>query len=99
MITETKNLYHKYMEETARVVNPEIESYFLEYKKDKDFFRIFEPLLKKRLKFPQLRTVISRLSFEIVGGKNWKRIAPILAAMEIHNMYLYLHNWIFDNKN
>jgi len=99
MITETKNLYHKYMQETARVVNPEIESYFLEYKKDKDFFRIFEPLLKKRLKFPQLRTVISRLSFEIVGGKNWKRIAPILAAMEIHNMYLYLHNWIFDNKN
>jgi len=99
MKTNTKNLYHKYMEETARVVNLEIESCFLEYKKNKDFFRIFELLLKKRLKFPQLRPVISRLSFEIVGGKNWKRIAPILAAMEIHNMYLYFHNWIFDNKN
>jgi len=87
------------MEETAGVVNPEIESYFEQYKKDKNFFRILESLLKKRLKFPQLRPVISRLSYEIVGGKNWKRITPILAAMEIHNMYLYFHNWIFDNKN
>ena len=58
----TKQDYFNYMEETAKIVNPEIENYFEGYKENKGFFHIFEPLLKKRLKFPQLRTVISRLS-------------------------------------
>lgn len=91
--------YFNYLKETAKEVNPILLSCFEQLKKqDKEFYKLFKPILDKRLKFPQLRPVIMRISYELVGGKNWQRIAPICAVMELHNMYLYLHNWIFDNK-
>ncbi|MBI2593750.1 hypothetical protein HY384_02745 [Candidatus Daviesbacteria bacterium] len=88
------------MKETAEVVSPLIPAYFETLKeKDKKLFDLTEPLLAKRIKIAQLRPAITRLSYEVCGGKNWKQIAEICAVMEIHNMYLYFHNWIFDNKN
>lgn len=99
MTNEIKIAYHEYMQETAHIVNPKIEYYFEKHKKNEDLFKVLEPFIQKRLQTPQLRTVISRLAYEIVDGENWERITPVMAAMEIQTIYLYLHNWIFDNKN
>lgn len=87
------------MRETANVATPSILSCFEMFREqDSTFYELFQPILERRLKFPQLRPIVTRLSYEMAGGKNWQQIVPICAAMELQTMYLYLHNWIFDNK-
>lgn len=100
MLVLNKDNYFEYVKETGGVVSPIILSCFQVLKDtDTKIYELVEPLLLKRTKIAQLRPVITRLSYEICGGKDWRKIANICAIMEIHNMYLYFHNWIFDNKN
>ncbi|HRH32786.1 MAG TPA: polyprenyl synthetase family protein [bacterium] len=98
-MSDVRKKYFKYLEENSRKVEPIILSFFREIKKNEKLFEIFEPLLLKRLKHKQLRTTITRLAYQICGGKDIKKILPVCSVMELHNMYAYWHNWIFDNKN
>lgn len=83
------------MKETQEVINPILMEYFNKWNTSSD---LLMSLLQRRMKIPQLRCIISRLAFEIVWWLEWERIAPVIAAMEVQTMYLYLHNRIFDNK-
>lgn len=49
-------------------------------------------------KRPKLRPGLTRLGYEICGGKNWRKIIPICAAVEILNVSTYTINKIFDEK-
>lgn len=94
-----KTMYFDYMKETAKACAPAILSYFETFRKrDPQFNSLLTPILERRLKHSQLRAVLTRLSYELVGGENWKTVVPLCTAMELQTMYLYLHNWIFDNK-
>lgn len=94
-----KKMYFDYLKETSGVCSSAILSYFENFgKRDPKFKAIFMPILERRLKHSQLRAVITRLSYELAGGEDWKKVVPLCAAMELQTMYLYLHNWIFDNK-
>ena len=96
---DIREKYFKYLRETSSKVKLEIQGSFSDIKKNKNIYPIFETLIIKRLQHNQLRSTITRLSYEICGGKDWKKIFPACAVMELHTMYAYWHNWIFDNKN
>lgn len=49
-------------------------------------------------KRPKIRPGLVRLGYEICGGKNWRKIIPICAAIEILNVSTYTINKIFDEK-
>lgn len=49
-------------------------------------------------KRPKMRPGLVRLGYEICGGKNWRKIIPICAAVEILNVSTYTINRIFDEK-
>ncbi len=58
------------------------------------------PVLKKRLspEQPKARPLLMRLSFEACGGRDWKRIIPACAAVELLNISTYVTNALFDDK-
>lgn len=47
---------------------------------------------------PLLRPYLGRCLYELAGGRNWKVIAPALAAIELHNISTYQSNLSFDGK-
>lgn len=47
---------------------------------------------------PLLRPYLGRCLYELAGGRNWKMIAPALAAIELHNISTYQTNLSFDGK-
>jgi len=57
-------------------------------------------VVKKRIsdKNPKVRPFLMRLSFEVCGGGDWKRIIPACAAVEFLNISTYVTNAVFDEK-
>jgi len=90
-----KTDYFDYLKNTAQEVDPYVQN-FLEH----HFSRhagLREQLLKRyRFGKPQLRPGIVRLSFEVVGGKNWKKIIPACAAVEVRDTSYYCIDDILD---
>ena len=93
-----KDAYFGLMKETSVEVNTQIEMVLEEYK-GTSLELILKELPERRKKKPQLRPLLARLCYQICSDEDWKKVSPALAAMELHNVYLYIHNWIFDNKN
>lgn len=95
--------YFQKMKETSRIVNPLIIGAIEPLKNvNKDLYDFITniPAFKKRLeKKEKLRPFLLRLAYELVGGKNWKKIAPVCASMELLNISTYIDNTVFDNKN
>lgn len=58
------------------------------------------PVVKKRLsvEHPKVRPLLLRLCFEACGGKDWKKIIPACAAVELLNISTYVTNAFFDEK-
>ena len=99
---ETKEYFQK-MRETSQVVDPIIVksiAYLKNTNKELYEFIINIPAFKKRVeKKDKIRPFLLRLSYELVGGKNWEEIAPACAAVELLNISTYIDNAFFDNKN
>ena len=95
--------YFEIMRETSEIVDPiivESVAYLKETNNELHAFIINIPAFKKRVeKKDKLRPFLLRLSYELSGGKNWKKIAPACAAVEIFNISTYVDNAFFDNKN
>lgn len=95
--------YFKKMRETSDVVNPLIlESVepLKETNKELFDFILNIPAFKKRLeKREKLRPFLLRLAYELVGGKNWEKIAYACASVELLNIATYIDNAVLDNKN
>jgi len=47
---------------------------------------------------PKLRPAIFRFTYEIAGGKYWRRYENIAAAMEMLNLSTYVLNYVLDDK-
>ena len=94
-----KDKYFSLMKETSQEVNKYIERSMSEFPGCGDLENLLRELPNKRKTKPQLRPLLTRLSYQICGGEDWRSIVPALASMELNNIHLYLHNWIFDNKN
>lgn len=69
-------------------------------KTDKPLFDLVSVNIYGRIatKRPKIRPGLVRLGYEICGGKNWRKILPICAAIEILNVSTYTINRIFDEK-
>lgn len=67
---------------------------------DKPLFELIPANVYGRIatKRPKIRPGLVRLGYEICGGKNWRKILPICAAIEILNVSTYTINRIFDEK-
>jgi len=94
-------IYFKYMNETTSRTEKFILRELDKLKKlnKEDYSLVAENLLKRiKTKRPKIRPGLVRLGYEICGGKNWKKIVPICAAIEILNVSTYTINKIFDEK-
>jgi len=69
-------------------------------KEDYSLFELVSENIYGRIdtKKPKMRPLIVRLGYEICGGKNWRKILPVCAAIEILNVSTYTINRIFDEK-
>lgn len=67
---------------------------------DRPLFKLISANIYGRIatKRPKIRPGLVRLGYEICGGKNWRKILPICAAVEILNVSTYTINRIFDEK-
>lgn len=71
----------------TRILSPKLEE-------------IVRSLPDRRKEKPKMRPNMSYLIYRMYGGnKPISEIIPAIALSEISNIHLYLHNWIFDNKN
>lgn len=95
--------YFEKMKETSREVDPLIVGAIEPLKNVNEELYDFItniPAFKKRLeKREKLRPFLLRLAYELVGGKNWEKIAPVCASMELLNISTYIDNAVFDDKN
>lgn len=95
--------YFQKMRETSEVTDPiimESVEYLKETNKGLYDFITNIPAFSKRVeKKDKLRPFLLRLSYELVGGKNWKNVVQACAAVEIFNISTYVDNAFFDNKN
>lgn len=89
------------LNETSEAVWPIIEELIeRQYRKDcsdslREDMNLF---LKKRLGKQLLRPYLARLAYELAGGREWKSILNLLAAVELFNISTYQSNICFDQK-
>jgi geranylgeranyl pyrophosphate synthase len=87
--------YFNYLKETAEFVDPyvrkSIENFFNDYPDIRN-------MLTKRYRFglAQLRPASVRLAYEIAGGKNWNKIIPACAAIEVRDTAYYCYDDVVD---
>lgn len=92
-----KEDYFNYLKETAGwvdlYVKESIENFFNDYPDIRN-------LLTKRYRFglAQLRPASVRLAYEIAGGKNWKKIIPACAAIEVRDTAYYCYDDVADKS-
>lgn len=93
--------YFGFMRQTTYATEKMI---FREIKKlekiDESLFELISTNIYGRIatKRPKIRPGLVRLGYEICGGKNWRKILPICASIEILNVSTYTINRIFDEK-
>jgi geranylgeranyl pyrophosphate synthase len=93
--------YFEELRETSKTVKPIIEKYSTTfYQRYEGIYRSIFYLTSERIKknIFLLKPFLVRLSYELTGGKNWERIAPICAAAELINISSYQANLSFDGK-
>jgi geranylgeranyl pyrophosphate synthase len=89
---ETWKLPYKYMQEKLSEV---------EIRDKKAVLALRENYVVKKMLLedhPKARPFLMRLSFEVCGGGNWKKVIPACAAVEFLNISTYIVNAVFDEK-
>lgn len=91
---ERKIEYFEYLKETAEAVDPYVYSFVQDNFKGSKL----EEKLLSRYSFgkPQLRPAIVRMSYELMGGRNWKKTIPACASMEAKETGYYCFDDILD---
>ncbi len=95
------NVYFDYMKETSNFVDKIIREEINKYKDLSNLETLLEKAFHNRLSskertIPKLRSLALRLAYEIVGGKEWEKIAPACAAVELLDTSHYVCDDIFD---
>ncbi len=93
--------YFEELKKTSNTVKPIIGKYLGAIsQKQEGLYANIMFLASERMKKDVLllKPFLVRLSYEITGGKDWERIAPICAAAEIINISSYQSNLSFDGK-
>lgn len=93
--------YFEELKKTSNTVKPIIKKYLGAIsQKQEGLYNSILFLASQRMKKDVLllKPFLVRLSYEITGGKDWERIAPICAAAEIINISSYQSNLSFDGK-
>ncbi len=94
-----KDKYFKKMKETSQCIYNEIVSLIKkEYGYDEELSNNVLLLVKRRQKKLLARPHITRLGYELAGGKNWKKIIPPGVLLELENISTYQSNAAFDSK-
>lgn len=97
-----KSEYFHEMEITGDYVKPIMKKYVLHLMRDhKDLCKQINYLCSRRLGKDALllKPLFVRLSYEMCGGREWKKIAPMCAAAELINISSYQSNLSFDGKH
>lgn len=90
-----KNSYFTYLKDTAVAVDPYVKKVIVNSFKQN--LQIRETLLSRyRFGKPQLRPALARLSYELVGGKNWQKIIPACGALEVRDTGYYCYDDVVD---
>jgi len=91
-----KNEYFNYLKETATEVDPYVKNFISINFSESDL----KLNLMSRYRFgkSQLRPAQVRLAYELFGGKNWKKIVPVCASLEIKDTAYYCLDDFFDKK-
>jgi len=95
------SIYFNFMRQTTyateRLIVREIKKI---EKIDQPLFKLVSANIYGRIatKRPKIRPGLVRLGYEICGGKNWRKMLPICAAVEMLNISTYTINRIFDEK-
>ncbi len=84
--------YFEVMKETSREADNLIEPCL------GTVVEVARALPKSRLGKPRLRGMLVKLGYEIAGGNDWRKVAPLCASYELLNCSSYVINWIFDEK-
>lgn len=101
-IKELLDQYFQGMKQTSELVDPIIISYFKESlgracKDDRLYQKLYEAAMG-RLGKPKMRSWISRMGYEICGGKNFEGFLPIASAMDLLEFSYYCSDVIFDTE-
>lgn len=88
-----------YMKNIAK----EVDDYIIEKlsnlkKKDLKLYEITSHLVILRRNQPKLRSSLACLLYESLGGKDWKRLVPMLAFMELSTVASYVLDDIIDEQ-
>lgn len=89
------NAYFDYGIETSKIVDKIIIEAIKKYPLKSFQKELLEPF-HERWYIPKIRSTYLRLGYEIVGGKNWEKIATIIAAVDILNTAIYASDDILD---
>lgn len=94
------NEYFQRMYETSKEINPLIEAALEPLKKVSCYlYHTVSELPKKRIETgSKVRAYLLRHAYEITTNKDWKRISPICAAVEMELCSMYYTNRIYDKK-
>jgi len=88
-----------FMKETAEKVDYYILDKLSELKQeDKKLYEIVSDLVITRKDKPKLRSTLGRIVYEILGGKDWHDIVPILGFMELSTISTYILDDIIDKQ-
>lgn len=93
--------YLKELKETSDRVKPIMKNYLDGLPGNrKGLYRSVAYLAGERLKEDSLllKPFLVRLSFEVLGGRDWDKIVPFCAAAELINISSYQSNFSFDGK-
>ncbi len=91
------------LHESLETYRPRITSYLEDFLQEKikkshpEYAHLYEALHDFSTKGKLLRGCFFLLSYEMSGGKDWQRVIPIAAAIEINGSALLIHDDIIDH--
>lgn len=94
---ETQTKYFEYLAETSKLTDKYILDFILNRFKISEDFKL--KLIEKHRFKPQLRSSLPRLAYEIEGGKNWQKFAPVFAAFQTKDDAFYCFDKILDKNS
>lgn len=94
-----KKRYSSRKAEVKRLTNQFMKKIISENIFDKEQLEIVSELPLKRMETTQqIRAFLMSLAFDICGGKNYKKLVPAYACIELSVASMYYENRIFDHK-